>query len=392
LQESCIQPWPHYDADEIEVVSEVLRSGQVNYWTGQQGRQFEREFADYCGTRYAVAVTNGTFALECALRAAGVGPGDEVVVTPRSFFASASCAVFLGATPVFADVDPDSENITVQSVERVLTPATKAVIAVHHAGWPCEMDEIMELADERELLVVEDCAQAHGATYKNRPVGSLGHVAAFSFCQDKIMSTGGEGGMLVTNSEELWRRVWSYKDHGKNFDSVFHKDHPVGFRWLHDSFGTNGRMTEMQSAIGRLQLGKLHDWSSRRRQNAALLRKSLSKFKAVRVPEVPPWIKHAYYRLYVHINTTELNPGWDRDKVVSELNAAGVPTFTGSCPEIYREKAIQSIGFQPEERLPIARALGQSSVAFLVHPTLSDENLSFVTNKLESIFGEASRS
>ena len=206
------------------------------------------------------------------------------------------------------------------------------------------------------------------------------------------MSTGGEGGMLVTDDDELWRRAWSYKDHGKNFDSVFRTDHPVGFRWLHDSFGTNGRMTEMQSAIGRLQLRKLDGWSRQRQKNAAILRESLRKFRAVRVPRVPQWIEHAHYRLYAHIDATDLNPGWDRDRVVSELNAAGVPAFTGSCPEIYREKAFESIDCQPQKRLPVARALGQSSVAFLVHPTLSQADLDFVTSKLESVLGAACRS
>ena len=252
-------PWPVYEQDEIDAVSTVLSSGKVNYWTGENGGEFECEFAGHCDAKYSIALANGTLALELALEAAGIGPGDDVIVTPRTFIASASCVVRRGARPVFADISLDSQNLTPETVAAVLTPNTKAVVAVHHAGWPCEMDGLMALAGDHDFVVIEDCAQAHGATYKGRPVGGLGHVAAFSFCQDKIMTTGGEGGMLVTNDEAIWKKAWSIKDHGKNYDAVFKQDHPPGFRWLHDSFGTNMRMTEMQSAIGRLQLKKLTD-------------------------------------------------------------------------------------------------------------------------------------
>ena len=203
---------------------QVFRSGKVNYWTG--GRAAVRvRVCGISGCKHAVALANGTVALECALKALGVGPGDEVITTSRTFIASASCAVMLGARPVFADVDRESQNITAESIRRVLTPRTKAIVAVHLAGWPCEMDDILALAHERGIKVVEDCAQAHGATYKGRPVGSLGDVAAFSFCQDKIMTTAGEGGMVTTNSEELWNAMWSLKDHGKSYDAVYHREH-----------------------------------------------------------------------------------------------------------------------------------------------------------------------
>ena len=334
-----LSPWPHYESDEIDAVSAVLASGQVNYWTGEQGKRFEEEFAAHCKTDYAIALANGTLALELALEAAGIGPGDEVVVTPRTFIASASCVVRMGATPVFADVSIESQNITPESVEAVLTPKTRAIIAVHHAGWPCDMDGLMSLAEQHGLLVIEDCAQAHGATYKGRPVGGLGHIAAFSFCQDKIMTTGGEGGMLVTNDESIWRRAWSIKDHGKDYDAVFNREHPPGFRWLHESFGTNMRMTEMQAAIGRLQLEKLPDWHRKRRDNAMRIADALARFPCVRVPMPEEGIEHAYYRLYAFVDTDRLADGWDRDRIMNEINARGIPCFSGSCPEIYNEKA-----------------------------------------------------
>ncbi len=193
---SGFSPWPSFSEEEANAVRNVILSNKVNYWTGQECREFEKEFAQWCGTNYAIALSNGTLALELAFRAVGVGPGDEVVVTPRTFLASASSIVTVGANPVFADVDLDSQNITPESIERVLTPRTKAILCVHLAGWPCDMRGIRALADAHKLKVVEDCAQAHGARYHGVSVGALSDVAAWSFCQDKIMTTGGEGGWL----------------------------------------------------------------------------------------------------------------------------------------------------------------------------------------------------
>ena len=385
----AIAPWPHYAEDEIEAVERVLRSGRVNLWTGDEGTQFEQEFAAYCGARHGVALANGTVALELALEAAGIGPGDEVVVTPRTFIASASCVVRLGARPVFADVCPDSQNITPGTVRAALTPRTRAVVAVHHAGWPCDMEGLMALAAEHELLVVEDGAQAHGAMVDGRPVGGLGHVAAFSFCQDKIMTTGGEGGMLVTSDEDLWRRAWSIKDHGKDHETVFNGEHKPGFRWLHASFGTNMRMTEMQAAIGRVQLTKLDGWVAARNRNAAAIIETLSRYPSIRVPQPGEGIRHAYYRLYAFVEPGRLASGWDRDRIMTGINALGVPCFSGSCPEIYNEKAFESKGLKPESPLPAAQALGPLSLAFLVHPTLTDADLERIREAIAAVLEQA---
>jgi dTDP-4-amino-4,6-dideoxygalactose transaminase len=384
-----LSPWPCYEPDEIEAVSAVLASGKVNYWTGEHGKRFEEEFAAHCKVDKAIALANGTLALELALEAAAIVPGDEVVVTPRTFIASASCVVRAGATPVFADVSTESQNITSESVEAVLTPKTRAIIAVHHAGWPCDIDGLMELAGQYGLLVIEDCAQAHGASYKGRPVGGLGHIAAFSFCQDKIITTGGEGGMLVTNDESIWRRAWSIKDHGKDYDAVFNRDHPPGFRWLHESFGTNMRMTEMQAAIGRIQLEKLPDWHRRRRDNAMRIADALRGFPCVRVPMPEEDIEHAYYRLYAFVKPDRLAEGWDRDRIMNEINARGIPCFSGSCPEIYNERAFAETGLRPGAPLPNAAALGPSSLAFLVHPTLTEDDLHTTFQAIDSVFSAA---
>ena len=381
--------WPFFDNDEQAAVEAVLRSGKVNYWTGQEARTFEREFANACGCRYGIALANGTIALELALHALGIGEGDEVIVTPRTFVASASCVVLRGARPVFADVDPISQNVTAETVRRVLSPRTKAVIAVHLAGWPCQMDSILELAREHGLRVVEDCAQAHGATYKGQPVGSFGDVAAFSFCQDKIITTGGEGGMLVTNDEALWRAAWAYKDHGKSYDAVYNREHPPGFRWLHESFGTNWRMTEMQAAIGRVQLRKLPHWLEQRRRNAAILTACFRDVPALRVSEPPDHIGHAYYKYYAFVRPERLRKGWNQGRIIAAIVAEGVPCFSGSCSEIYLEKAFEQNDLRPAKRLPTARELGETSLMFLVHPTLTEEDARATCRAVEAVLAVA---
>ena len=386
----AFEPWPFHDADEIEAVVRVLRAGRTNYWTGDEGREFEREFAAACGCSQGLALANGTVALELALHALQIGPGDEVVVTPRSFMASASTVVLRGAQPVFADVDPISQNVTADSIAAVLTPRTRAILAVHLAGWPCEMDPIREVAQAHGLKIIEDCAQAHGATYKGRPVGSLGDVAAFSFCQDKILSTGGEGGMLTTNDLDLWRRARSYKDHGKSYAAVHRTASAPGFRWLHEEFGSNFRMTEPQAALGRLQLRKLPDWLAKRRRNAAALTARLRDAPALQVPEPAAHIGHAFYKYYVLVRPERLRPGWSRDRILAEMSEAGIPSFSGACPEIYREQAFVTAGLAPARRLPNACRLGATSLMFLVHPTLSEASIGVVGDTLAAVVAAAS--
>jgi dTDP-4-amino-4,6-dideoxygalactose transaminase len=367
--------WPHYDDGEVAAAAAVLRSGRVNYWTGTEAQSFEQEYASAVGVRHAVTLANGTVALELALAMLGIGRGDEVITSPRTFIASASCAVMRGAKPVFADVDRDSQNISASSIERVLSPRTRAIIPVHLGGWPCEMTDIVELAARKNIAVIEDCAQASGARYRERAVGSFGIFGAFSFCQDKIISTGGEGGLLVTQDESLWSRAWSFKDHGKSYQASHRKDHPPGFRWLHESFGTNWRMTEFQAAIGRLQLAKLGDWVERRRLNAQRLREGFKDIDAIRVPVPDRHIGHAYYKFYAFLDIARLKSDWTRDRVVAEVAARGVPCFSGSCSEVYLEKAFDGSDSRPAQRLPVARELGETSLMFLIHPTLTLEHM-----------------
>ena len=401
--------WPAYSKEEADAVSRLLLSNNVNYWTGQEGRKFEREFADWCDAKHAIAVTNGTVALDLALVGLKIGVRnggsaiDEVVVTPRSFLASVSTVVNAGAVPVFADVDRNSGNITATTIAEVIGPNTKAVIPVHLAGWPCDMDPIMQLAEAHGCKVIEDCAQAHGARYKGRPIGSIGHVAAWSFCQDKIMTTGGEGGMVTTNDRDLWSVMWSYKDHGKSWDAVYRREHPAGFRWVHESFGTNWRMLEIQAAIGRIQLQRMEQWTDARETNARRIEVALAELTGPDGPVRNPRLfcarsrscsaangcRHANYKYYIYIRPERLSAGWTRDRIISEISASDVPCFQGGCSEVYLEKAFDHTGWRPQSRLPVARELGETSLMFLVHPTLTNQEMTKFTDVITRVLSRA---
>ena len=383
--------WPCFSPEEGEAVARVLRSNRVNYWTGEEGRAFEREFAAWTGARDAVALSNGTIALEVALRALGIGAGDEVIVPPRSFIASVACVVLAGGTPVFADIDRDTQGLSAETIAPHVTAKTKAIIVVHLGGMPADLDPILALADAHGLAVIEDCAQAHGARYKGRSVGTIGHIGAWSFCQDKIITTGGEGGMVTTSDAALWERMWSFKDHGKGY-AVTHAHEPQAtFRWVHESFGTNGRMLEMQAAIGRLQLEKMSDWTQARRRHAAAITETARGLPGLRVVATPNWAEPAVYRSYVFVEPAALAEGWTRDRIVHEVRAEGVPCFVGSCSEIYLEKAFDGTPWRPAARLPVAQELGDTSLAFLVHPTLGAEHIERTCAGLTAVMSRAVR-
>lgn len=402
--------WPSFSDAEAKAVQRVLLSNRVNYWTGEECRAFEREFAAWVGVPYAVSLANGTLALDLALNALRVGPGDEVVVTPRTFIASVSCVVNAGAIPVFADVDEESGNLTADTIAAVLSPRTRAVICVHLAGWPCDMDPIMALANRHGLKVIEDCAQAHGARYKGRSVGSIGHVGAWSFCQDKIMTTGGEGGMVTTNDEDLWRDMWAYKDHGKSYQAVYEREHPPGFRWLHESFGTNWRMLEMQAVIGRIQLTRIEEWSHKRQENVKQLEAALRPFAFAGGPiRIPQWrcsrdcddsdanatcnqqCFHGSYKFYVYVRPENLFSDWSRDRIIEEINSAGIPCYQGTCSEVYLEKAFDGTGWRPTQRLPVAKKLGDTSLMLLVHPSLGQVEMDKTSRVVCDVLEKARR-
>lgn len=392
-------PWPYFEEDEIQAAVNVLRSGKINQWTGDEVTSFEKEYARYVGADYAVAIANGSLALDLALRALGIGKGDEVIVTPRSFIASVSCVALAGAVPVFVDVDPDSQNITADHIAPAITPKTKAVIAVHLAGWPCELDKIKRLCVHHGLALVEDCAQAHGAVIQGQNVGSVGDCAVFSFCQDKIMTTGGEGGMLVTCNQETWEKVWSYKDHGRSYTRVFDRTHAPGFKWLAGRFGTNCRMTEMQAAIGRVALKKLDRWVEKRRSFASRFNDAFKTIPGLRVAVPGEAVYHSYYKYYFFIDPDALKQGWTRAGILETLNKQKIPCNTGICPEIYLEKAFQNYPYRlftgqkrtGGQRLPAARQLGETSMMLMVHPTLTLESVQFVIDQVRQVMEKAVR-
>jgi dTDP-4-amino-4,6-dideoxygalactose transaminase len=372
--------WPIFEEDEIEAVADVLRSGRVNALQhGDRCRALESAFASLCNMPFAIALANGTVALELALHALKIGAGDEVVVPARSFFASAGCVTTVGATPVFADVDIHSQNIDPKAVRGLVNSRTKAVIAVHLAGWPCELDELRQCCDELGLYLIEDCAQAHGATYAGKPVGSYGDASTFSFCTDKIISTGGEGGLLLLKDKAAYERAWSLKDHGKNRSKLARHRGTVGsFQWLHDEVGTNFRLTEMQAAIGLVQLGKLEDRVEIRRRNAGILAAELGKVEGVIVDRPPNSCRHVYYKFYARLDETIYDLPVDRDSVCAEVCARGPLAGSGSCPEIYLEKAFTSAGIGPSTRLPRARQLGQSTLMLQCDHTLGSEEVEMI--------------
>lgn len=372
MLDTAFSPWPCYTEEEIRAASEVLASNRVNYWTGTQCKSFERDFCAWTGAGHAIAVANGTVAIEMALRAAQIGAGDEVIVPPRTYIASVSAVINVGATPVFADVDRDSQNIKPAEIAKAVSRRTRAIMCVHLAGWPCEMDEIGAISSEHRLRVIEDCAQAAGARYRGRSVGTIGDIGAWSFCQDKIITTCGDGGMVTTDDRELWSRMWSDKEHGKSYDAAHAPRKAPGFRWLHTTFGSNFRMTEMQAAVGRIQLGRMPQWHAARARNAARLRAASQAAPGLRAPAVPEHMEHAWYRYYAFVEPEKLKAGWTRDRIIQEIVAKGVPCYSGSCPEVYLEKAFDNTGFRPGQRLPVARELGETSLMFLVHPTLTE--------------------
>jgi len=382
-------PWPSFDQEIIKAVGDVLHSGKVSQWTGPNVYAFEKEYARYSGIKHAIAMTNGSVTMDIALRLLGIGPGDEVVVTCRSFVASASCVGLTGALPVFADVNPMTGNMTAETISKVLTRKTKAVIVVHLAGWPCDMDAIVKLCKSKKIFLIEDCAQAHGAKYKGKQVGSFGDFGSFSFCQDKIFTTGGEGGLLVTNNTRYWKKAWSMKDHGRDYDVVFNRKSGTGFKWMVNSFGTNCRMNEIQAVIGRIFLKRLDDMLHQRRRYAAMLNEAFEKIEGLTVTRPPKGIKPAYYKYYVQVDPKKLKKGLTRDSILKKLAALGVPCGCGACPELYREKAFRdhrkALGLAPQKRLSLARQLGERCIMLQVHPTLTKKCIHYTIDMMKKV-------
>ena len=392
---SLLAPWPYYDSKQINEASKVLESGKVNYWTGNKSKLFEKKFADYVGTKYAIAVSNGTVALYLAYLACGLSKGDEIITTPRTYIATASTALLFGAKPLFADVDLDTGNIKFEEIKKLVSPKTKIISVVHLAGCPVEILKIRDFAFKKNILLVEDCSQAHGAKVlvdnKYKSVGSFGDVSTWSFCQDKIISTGGEGGMVTTNKKTIYELIWSHKDHGKDLTKVNNLSTTSGFKWLHKNTGNNYRITEFQSAIGICQLDLLQEWNKRRTQNAHILIEALKDLKIVRIPELPKNIIHAWYKFYCFLNLNFLKNNYCRDRIVNDIEMQGYKAFHGGCSEIYLEEIFQSYSKNYKKRLPNAKELGATSLMFLVHPTIDSKQMKSYAKVIRNVLRKASK-
>tara|TARA_Y100000991_G_scaffold194637_1_gene163382 strand:+ start:1042 stop:2220 length:1179 start_codon:yes stop_codon:yes gene_type:complete len=385
--------WPNYEEDEIKAVEKVLKSGNVNFWTGSVTKTFEEEFSKFCNCKFAIAVANGSLALSCAYLAVGVKKDDEVITTPRTFVATASSASLLGGIPIFAEVDKDSGNITVESIEPLINKKTKAIVVVHLAGWPVDLIRIAKLAKTYGIALIEDCSQAHGAGIlingEKLSVGQFGDISTWSFCQDKIISTGGEGGMVTTNNKNYFNKIRSFKDHGKSFSKLENREFNQGYKYIHDNLGSNFRITEMQSAIGRIQLCKLDLWTKIRTKNALLLYDILSKNPLVRAPLPGEDVVHGWYKFNCFINKDFLKDDWSRDKIINAIIEKGYPALQGSCSELYLEKCFLSKYSKLNKKLLIAHELGVTNLTFLVHPTINEEVMFNYASNILTIFNLA---
>jgi dTDP-4-amino-4,6-dideoxygalactose transaminase len=373
--------WPQFTDKMISRVSEILKSGKVNQWTNPVVKEFEDKFSNYFDCKHSVAVFNGTVALELCLKTLDLKEGDEIIVTSRTFLASATCGAWYGIKPVFVDVDLNSQNITLESIKQGITEKTKAVILVHLAGWPCELEEICKYCKENNIWVIEDCAQCHGAKYNNKYAGTWGDINAWSFCQDKIISTCGEGGMVTTNNLELYKRAWSLKDHGKGYDTVFNKPHQNGFRWLHEEIGTNWRMLPIQAAIGIESLDELSNWVEHRRNIASIYNENLKNMNGVRLTIPSDNIFHSYYKYYFFINPENFKIS--RDELIEQINKNGVFCQIGSCGEIYKEKALEK--YKPDIDLPNAKQLFETAMLLKCDPLITVEEANSNINIVKQI-------
>jgi dTDP-4-amino-4,6-dideoxygalactose transaminase len=289
--------WPNFDEKAIKAVEDVLRSGKVNYWTGPKGMEFEKKFAEWQGSKYAISVATGTAALHVALTAMGIGPGDEVIVPSYTFIASSFSIVQAGAIPRFADVNIEDHCVSVESAEKLVNARTRAIMPIHLYGNVCDMDKIWAFAKKHHLLVIEDNAEAFGGSYKGKKTGTLGDIAGCSFCQNKTFTTGGEGGMVTTDNEKYAWTARSFRDHGydvKTRLSLLELEQKLPY--IHNMVGWNYRMTEMQSAIGLAELERMDNWNMPiRRRNAKII---IDKIKDL------PLV------LYTPVDTDERRNGW----------------------------------------------------------------------------------
>ena len=382
--------WPNFNNHLISKVVNVIKSGKINYTFGLQGTEFESKFSKFIGNKYSIAICNGTAALEVAIKSLNFPKNSKIMVPARSFFSSASCIVNTGHIPVFVDVDPVTQNISIKDLKKKISNNIKAIICVHLGGLPCDMKSIKNLVKKRNIKIIEDCSQAHGASINNKQVGSFGEVATWSFCTDKIISTLGEGGMISTNKKNIYEYCKRYINHGT---SLSKKNSSEKFIYNKDIFGTNLRITEIQSVAGIEQLKNIKKIQKKRENIAKDYFKIFSTYEDYLKCYMPNKnVKSAWYRFYFFLNPRIKNYQRIRFKIIKLLKVNNVKCFTGACPEIYLEKSFKRLNKIKFKRLENCRFLGKISLALDVNHTLSNyehkNNLLNIKNTLKKIFGQ----
>lgn len=376
--------WPFYSNKIANSVKNTIKSGKVNYWTGNLCSKFEKNFSKFINIKYSCSISNASVGLEMALNALDIKKNDEVIVPSRTYITSASAILRVNAKPIFADIEKNSLNIDINSIKKNINRNTKAIICVHLAGYPCDMKNILKIAKKNNLKVIEDCSQAHGAMIKNRSVGSFGDISVWSFCNDKIISTGGEGGMIACNNKTIYKKIWSIKDCGRSYDKIRKKTTKVGYRWLYDSIGTNFRMTEMQAAIGIIQLKELKSYLIKRNKNAKILYNALKNINFIEFQNVDKKLYHAYYRFSILINNTKIKKNHSRDTILKQLINNKIPATVGVCPELYKEKVFHKFRKKHFDRY-YAKEVGKNIICFSVDPSISEQNMQSISHKIKRI-------
>tara|TARA_B100000767_G_C19747383_1_gene529176 strand:- start:627 stop:1799 length:1173 start_codon:yes stop_codon:yes gene_type:complete len=361
--------WPNFSKNLISKVGRILSSGKINYIDGPYGKKFEKEFSKFVGNRYSIAICNGTAALEVAIKSLKLAKNSEIIVPSRSFFASAACIVNTGHIPIFADVDLLTQNISLDDIKKKISKRTKAIICVHLAGLPCNMHDIKKLANKNKIKIIEDCSQAHGASIDNMQVGSFGDVSTWSFCNDKIISTLGEGGMISTNKKIIYDFCKTYINHGSVLQNNKNSEK---FIYNKDYFGTNLRITEIQSIAGLEQLKDLRKVQIKRERMSKDYFHVTSKYQNYIYSYFPlKNIKCAWYRFYFFLKTDMKEYQKIRFKIIKNLKKNDLKCFTGSCPEIYLEKSFKKLKNFKVRRLINSKILGETSIALDINHTLT---------------------
>jgi len=398
--------WPQFDEKAIRAVEEVLRSGKVNYWTGRKGMEFERRFAEWQGSRYAISVATGTAALHVALAALGIGPGDEVIVPSYTFIATSFSVVQAGAVPRFADVNLEDHCISLESIERLINSRTRAIMPVHLYGNVCDLDPIIALARKHNLFVIEDNAEAFGGSYKGKKTGTIGDIAGCSFCQNKTFTTGGEGGMVTTDNEEVAWRARSFRDHGYDVQerlSLLELEQKLPY--IHNMVGWNYRMTEMQSAIGLAELDRMDSWNMpARRRNAYILLDALRQLPEVRfLPVDTEERRNGWYVLAFSLNIEDMT--CDISQFAKACVAEGALVWKVFWPQCHTEKAFQQkqafgnsgFPFTSQEytdpasadysQVEVPNALWHESHTFtcFAYPTFGEDDMYQIADALEKV-------